>query len=237
MLFLLSGDFDIYPKFCLISLNNLIIFNKLLFSYIHINLLDFSLIIGFFFLLLSFGFFYLLWKIKQKNLAIKNNKIALETNQIQIKELEDKISLSSHDIKQKQVKIANLAQENEKKIQLLQEIKQKIENAKLNPSKSTRLLSEVDQIIGIYFSNDENVFEIQMEEIHQAFFQKIRNQFPELTSYDARLCIYIKIGMQVKDIANIMHVLPSSIYISRSRIRKKLGLNQNDDLTTYLSNL
>jgi DNA-binding NarL/FixJ family response regulator len=55
--------------------------------------------------------------------------------------------------------------------------------------------------------------------------------------YDLRLCTYIKTGLSTREIAEMMHVLPSSINVSRSRLRKKLKLNAKEDLYTFLDGI
>ena len=73
-----------------------------------------------------------------------------------------------------------------------------------------------------------------MDELNQAFTQQLKSNYPSLTMYDLRLCTYIKTGLSTREIAEMMHVLPSSINVSRSRLRKKLNLNAKDDLYSFL---
>jgi len=74
-----------------------------------------------------------------------------------------------------------------------------------------------------------------MDELHQEFFKKIKDQFPNLSNNDLRLCAYIKVGLNSKEIAEILNIRPSSSYINRSRLRKKLNLKTEDDLYDFLN--
>jgi len=74
-----------------------------------------------------------------------------------------------------------------------------------------------------------------MNELHQEFFKKLKQVYPSLSNNDLRLCAYLKIGMNSKEIADFMHIQPSSSYISRSRLRKKLGLNPDENLYDFLN--
>jgi len=76
-----------------------------------------------------------------------------------------------------------------------------------------------------------------MDQLHQDFFEKLRRDFTDLTSYDLRLCAYLKLGFNSKEIANMLNIQPSSVYISRSRLRKKLDLNSDKDLSSYLNSI
>ncbi|TVR75849.1 MAG: hypothetical protein EA412_14750, partial [Chitinophagaceae bacterium] len=46
---------------------------------------------------------------------------------------------------------------------------------------------------------------------------------------------YLKIGLNTKEIAEILNIQPSSFYISRSRLRKKLNLKPEEDLYSFLN--
>ncbi|MEL7161870.1 MAG: LuxR C-terminal-related transcriptional regulator, partial [Bacteroidota bacterium] len=70
--------------------------------------------------------------------------------------------------------------------------------------------------------------------LNQEFLATLRQRFPELTTYDSRLCLYLRIGLSSREIADILNVLPSSVNVSRSRLRKKLGLDSGEDLQKFL---
>jgi DNA-binding CsgD family transcriptional regulator len=88
-----------------------------------------------------------------------------------------------------------------------------------------------------YLNVEDKTFEIQMDELHQDLFRKLKEQFPALSSNDLRLCAYLKIGLNSKEIAEILNIQPSSSYISRSRLRKKLNLKTEEDLYTFLNRI
>ena len=78
-------------------------------------------------------------------------------------------------------------------------------------------------------------FERWFTEIHTGFFSGLRNTCPALSESELKVCALLRVKMISKDIAKVMNVQPSSIDIYRHRIRKKLGLAMEDNLTTYLS--
>ncbi len=88
-----------------------------------------------------------------------------------------------------------------------------------------------------YLNIEDKTFEIQMDELHQEFFQKLKDRFPGLSILDLRLCAYLKIGLNSKEIAEILNILPSSAFISRSRLRKKLNLKPEEDLHDFLNSI
>ena len=56
-----------------------------------------------------------------------------------------------------------------------------------------------------------------------------------LTSNDRRLCALIKLNMSTKDISSITYQSTQTIKVARYRLRKKLGVEKNENLTTFLN--
>ena len=140
-------------------------------------------------------------------------------------------------LKNKTIELATKAKENEEINKVLQELKVKFEKLEENPNSLKSRMKEIQNIIESHLSLEDNTFEIQMDELHQQFFENLRNGYPELTNYDLRLCAYIKLGFNSKEIANMLNIMPSSIYISRSRLRKKLDLSSDADLNSFLNTI
>lgn len=140
-------------------------------------------------------------------------------------------------LKNKTVELANKAKDSEDKNRLLLTLKEKLEDAQANPSKSKIRWNEMQSLLDSYLVSEDKTFEIQMDELHQEFFRKLKEQFPGLSNQDLRLCAYLKIGLNTKEIAEILNILPSSAFITRSRLRKKLNLAEDQDLHTFLNSL
>ncbi|MCF2221467.1 hypothetical protein H9Q08_19565 [Chryseobacterium sp. PS-8] len=153
------------------------------------------------------------------------------------KQLENEKNNLKEEIKSKTIELATKAKEDEDKNRLLSTINEKILEIENNPNISKIRLGEIRRTLKTYLETDDHTFEIQMDELHQEFFKAMRKKFPNLSIYDLRLCAYLKIGLNSKEMADIFQVLPSSINVSRSRLRKKLGLKPEDDLFDFLNNL
>ncbi|MCE7921602.1 MAG: hypothetical protein DYG98_00940 [Haliscomenobacteraceae bacterium CHB4] len=155
----------------------------------------------------------------------------------QQQELEQELNFLKQQLKHKSVELAKQARENENKNRLLSHLKEKIEEVRHDPATSKLNWAEMKRLLELYLETDDKAFEIQIDDLHQEFFQKLREQFPDLSLYDLRLCAYLKIGLNSKEISEIQKVLPSSINVSRSRLRKKLNLQHDQDLYGYLNQL
>lgn len=140
-------------------------------------------------------------------------------------------------LKNKTIELATKAKDNEDKNRLLLMLKEKCDLAQKEPVMTKVRLSEMQRLLESYLSIEDRTFEIQMDELHQEFFKKLKERFPNLSSNDLRWCAYLKIGLNSKEIAEILNIQPSSSYIGRSRLRKKLNLNPEEDLYTFLNEI
>ncbi|MEO9884329.1 MAG: hypothetical protein ABJR05_11065 [Balneola sp.] len=174
---------------------------------------------------------------QQNSLREQGERYRKQLKQIEEIKRKEEYELLKEQLKRKTIELATKAKENEEINKVLQSLKEKFLKLEKNPDSFKSRTSEIKKIIDSHLSDDDNTFEIQMDELHQRFFEKLRQDFPELTSYDLRLCAYIKLGFNSKEIANMLSIMPSSVYISRSRVRKKLDLGSDKDLHTYLNSI
>jgi len=86
-------------------------------------------------------------------------------------------------------------------------------------------------------SNKWESFKIHFEKVHPDFFNTLKSIQPKLTQSELRMCAYIKMNLTSKEIANLQNISTRSIQTSRYRLKKKLGLNEESNLITYISNL
>ena len=80
-------------------------------------------------------------------------------------------------------------------------------------------------------------FEYRFSKVHESFYETLDNKFPELTHVERKVCAMLKLDMSSKEIAAITMTLPESVDTTRSRIRKKLGLEKDENLSEFLNKL
>lgn len=78
-------------------------------------------------------------------------------------------------------------------------------------------------------------FEVAFQNVYPEFSKSITWMFPVLTPGDLRHCILIRLGMSNKDMASVLYQSPDSIKVNRSRIRKKLGIQNETNLQSFLA--
>lgn len=83
----------------------------------------------------------------------------------------------------------------------------------------------------------QQLFETYFEEVHFDFFQRLKNRFPQLTPREMRLCAYIKMNLTSKEIAALLNISDRGVEISRYRLRKKMELARDTNLSTFLTNI
>ena len=84
---------------------------------------------------------------------------------------------------------------------------------------------------------DWEYFKRLFEEVHKDFFKIIKQGCPEITESELRLCAYLKINLQNKEIAKLLNVTPDSLKTLRYRIRKKFNLEKDAVLEDYIRQL
>lgn len=86
------------------------------------------------------------------------------------------------------------------------------------------------------FTSDEDweTFGRTFAQVHPEFLDKLRHQHPNLTQGEIRLAALMRLGLGNKDIASILAISPASLRIARYRLRKKLALDGQTDLSAHL---
>ncbi len=156
-------------------------------------------------------------------------------SQKRLAELENKNL--NHQIEFRQKELANTTLNLVQKNELLTEIKDKLNQAKKTGKQIQ--VNEVIRLINQSLSQSENwkLFETQFNEIHQEFLTRLKNQYPDLTKKDLKLCAYIKTGLSSKEIAPLMNISVRGVETHRYRLRKKLSIDSNENLIHYLESL
>jgi DNA-binding CsgD family transcriptional regulator len=81
------------------------------------------------------------------------------------------------------------------------------------------------------------VFNLHIEQVYEDLFKKLKESFPDLTPRELSLCAYLRMNISSKEIATLMNISARGVEISRYRIRKKLRLDREANLTEFMLNL
>ncbi|MCF6366252.1 MAG: response regulator [Bacteroidales bacterium] len=80
-------------------------------------------------------------------------------------------------------------------------------------------------------------FEIIFESGNKDFSKKLLEKYPNLTNAEIKLSIFLRLGMNTKDISSALFQSPESVKVARSRLRKKLNLDSKQNLSAFFASV
>lgn len=86
----------------------------------------------------------------------------------------------------------------------------------------------------ILTENDWQLFKSFFEKSHPRFLFNMRKKHPELSSAEERLLLLIKLNFSRQEVAATLGISPESVKKARQRLRKRLGLEKDDNLESYV---
>lgn len=87
------------------------------------------------------------------------------------------------------------------------------------------------------FNRDMETFNGQVEQIHKDFQAKLDAVFPGLTDQEKRLATLLRLNLSTKEIAALLNISPKSTETARYRLRKRLNIQQGENLNLFINNL
>jgi AraC family transcriptional regulator, chitin signaling transcriptional activator len=119
------------------------------------------------------------------------------------------------------------------------EMIENIQNILETESDFNKLKSEIKKAIKINAVNKHEweVFETNLNQINNEFIITLSKKYPNLTPKDIKLCVYLKMNLSSKEIAPMMNISFRGVELHRYRLRKKLGLLQEESLSMFLLSL
>ncbi|MDW3646157.1 MAG: two-component regulator propeller domain-containing protein [Bacteroidia bacterium] len=78
-------------------------------------------------------------------------------------------------------------------------------------------------------------FNLYFNEVDKDFLQALKAAHPELTQNDLRVCSLIRINLTTKEIASLLNITVRGVEQSRYRLKKRLGLESEDNLADYIT--
>ena len=86
-------------------------------------------------------------------------------------------------------------------------------------------------------SNDWKVFEANFERAHEQFMKTLKDNYPDLTPSDLRLCAFLRMNLSSKEIAPLLGISVRGVENHRYRLRKRLNLDADSNLTEFMIKL
>jgi len=137
--------------------------------------------------------------------------------------------------------------ENRNLSRYVMELDQKAEILLKVRNRIAELYARVDDPIRAELTSIVNAIKLSVNDTHlwadfKLYFQKTDPDFlrilarkhPSLTPIDLKYCCYLKMNMSNDDIRNLLGINQESVRTHKYRLKKKLALSRDQDLTNYL---
>ena len=173
---------------------------------------------------------------REKEEFLKQEAIANEQQIVKIKNEQLQADLAG-----KSRELANSAMNIVYKNELLQKISDELTHLKDNTGRKLPddQLKKIQKVIneGMTDERDWNLFESSFNEAHESFFIKLKSHHPDLVPNDLKLCAYLRMNMNSKEMASLLNISLRGVEIRRYRLRKKLNLEHDKNLVEFLMEL
>lgn len=170
---------------------------------------------------------------KQHNLLREQHQKEVEKQQQEIIRIRNE-QLEA-DVIRKSEELANSTMTLIKRNELLSQLKDQIASEtskKESASGFQRIIRTIDQNIST--SHDWKVFETNFNQVHESFLKKLTNQYPDLSHGDLKLAAYLRMNLSTKEIAQLLNITIRSVELKRYRLRKKLGIETEENLSDFM---
>ncbi len=95
-----------------------------------------------------------------------------------------------------------------------------------------QLTSEIKTKIDL--SDDWQQIKLHFEKVHPEFFNRLKIDFPDLTINELKLCAYTKLKFSSKEIGRLININPSSVQMSRYRLKKKMNIPEEVNFNDFI---
>lgn len=176
---------------------------------------------------------------KWKN-DIKNKEIKEQLIQSELKNKQLEAAFLQNQLENKKGDLTNLALDIGRKNKFSNKLIEKLEALeKEKPKKMKAQLREIIQyaISNLQINEDLDILQKNVDQINQAFYQKMETRFGKLSANEKYLAGLLRLNLSNKDIATLRGISVSSAKMSRYRLRKKLNLDADEDIQAFLQRL
>ena len=174
-------------------------------------------------------------KTNEAQLQLNRYKLELTETELRNRELE-KVNLTRQlehkkgDLSDLALYLSNLKDITRQMLERLNEAKGK------KPEEQKELIKQFYNDLTAQLSSEKKNSLIQenVEQINKEFHANLSARFPELTRSEIELCGLLRLNLSNKEIAVMKNSSAETVKMARYRLRKKLGLNPEDDIHKFI---
>jgi DNA-binding CsgD family transcriptional regulator len=139
-----------------------------------------------------------------------------------------------NEIEYRESQLTALALQMRQKSELMGELKERLE-AQPTPTADPGLARLLNR--GANQDKEWADFNAHFESLNRNFYARLRQKYPDISPGELKICALIKLNLSVKEMAGILNISPDSVKTARYRLRKKLQLATEDNLTDFVLNI
>ncbi len=181
----------------------------------------------------------ILSNIRNIDVQKKAEEALIEKERLQKKLLENELERANYELETNQknmaaaaLKLVQNAERDARNIEALEDI------AILSSNEAKTFINlMISQYKSPLYDSNWEEFETLFMKVHHSFHDKMNRQYPNLTLNERRLCAFLKLNMNNKDIAKITFQSEEALKKARLRLRKKLGINRDTNLSGFIQSL
>lgn len=170
---------------------------------------------------------------KEKQFLESENKLAA----LELKHKEEQQEKLENELEYKKKELMQFSLNLKEKINLVEEIKNLLDDVKLNQVPNPKTIKKVNLLLQYTANNQQLEIEKRIEEINSSFFYKLKTTYPKLSQDDIKLASLLLLNFSSKEISNVINIEPKSVDMKRYRLKKKMNLDSKVDLKVFLGSL
>jgi len=131
----------------------------------------------------------------------------------------------------------NIVQENEQVSNILKDLKyySSLLKSEKDRNSFSPLIKSINRILSE--KRKEDLYSDQFNAAYPGYLEYLTRTYTDLTTSDLKLCTFLRMNLNTKEIAEIMGLSVRSVESRRYRLRKKINLSKNEDLVSNLISL
>ena len=186
--------------------------------------------------LLMIGLFF---TYRNFNLKKKTSAVIFEKNkllQAQKAQLDEMLKERDRELMAKAILIS----EREKFLQDINKLLKNLKSYISDSGQATGILNELAKQVeqSKHLSESWDSLRLHFERVHPNFFKKlIDEQKQALTQNELKHCAYLYMNLSIKETARLTNVTPKAVEKARYRLKKKMGLELDQNLFQFLASL
>ncbi len=162
-----------------------------------------------------------------------NKRTLTETELEMQKQKQERLS---KEVEFKNKEIMNFAVQITQRNELMEKLDEQVGEIRGKHAYDPRDLQQVADLVkvNLNLSRQREDFHSHVESVYDTFFNKLEERFPDLSESEKRLSALLRINLSSKEIASIVNISPKSVDMNRYRLRKKLGLDSEENIQQFL---